>query len=172
MCGGEGHKSEVLWVADEGDEAFQWAFDAKHCKTCKMLSATESLGYGRIKVTLKSLHREMLLHNCNNCEALSRAIKNLLSTPIRKPRRDSMFDMNEDSQQGVQDIRATGPADTTLDELEVYYQSDPSFECPYSMGGWSVRCSCEDQKCRHEDYRMNFDTFTLPGELSIYAFDI
>jgi hypothetical protein len=157
-----------VWVADEGDGAFQWHFD-KHCETCKWLSATDSLGYARIKVTLKSLHLGMSLLECNNCKTLRRGIRTLLGAPIGKVRRDSV---NENIRQGAPDIKTTGPDDALLEKLEVYYQSDPSFECPYSMGGWSVRCSCEDQKCGHEDYRMNFDIFTLPGESSIYAFDI
>ncbi|KAH7067363.1 heterokaryon incompatibility protein-domain-containing protein [Paraphoma chrysanthemicola] len=161
MCGGEGHKSEVLWTASDGDDKFEWPFDGKHCSTCHMLSSTNTLEYGRIKVTLRSLRREMMLHNCNNCEVLLRGIYRLLGKPIQRQRRDSMFESNDEAQQAIQVNVNMQATDAILDELEVYYQSDPSFECPYSMGGWSIRCSCDHRRCRHERYCMNFDVFTL-----------
>jgi hypothetical protein len=162
MCGGEGTKSGFKWRLSNGKH---WPNAQKLriiCQICHMLSCTE---HGKITMTLKELRQSSLL-GCMACHALSQGTRAIVKKPGTTARRDSMI--SQDEHFGDVDrtnITAMG-YEQTIDELELNYQIDPSFECPLNLGGWYVRCGCTDavRYCRHKEYHLDIDVFTVPGE--------
>lgn len=116
-------------------------------------------------MTLKELRQSSLL-GCMTCRALLQGTRAILKKPGTMARRDSMISQDEHSGDVDRTNNTATGYEQMIDELELNYQIDPSFECPLNPGGWYVRCACTDvvRYCRHKEYHLDIDVFTAPGE--------